>query len=731
MKNNTKRTTLAALFACAFAAASFGAVSLNVASATDETPVTMPTLPDKFTMSETASLRLETEENPDIDFGLRFKTSVDQEWFNGLTNPQVYTLLVPTDMLTGELKKDTENTITVDVNEDKKFAVGDETYVFGTVLTDIPDDAWGREISARSYIVIGEEIYYTPVVEGTFASASRSVAYVANAALESDAEQWSATAQYLKTSVEVPTVRNIEVGSSSGILKFGSVVSTDVQAFLNENLTVTKTAGDDCFTVENGVLTANTEGAATFTVESEALGINETVTVSAYKRAYGTLVDFEHLDATDYVDVYEFHNTSIATYEGQNAVKVSTTGVGNQLGIVTTNVKTPEWYANFDTVTVKAAWVADDPSSVTDQTVNFYNKGALRGANGVTIEKTVVAADYSQNIVRNGVVRFVFKMEDNTGLVCPASMYFMGFTLGINDISNVGGTVNLYEKFHTDAEHATFKFGEEVIQNPEEYAGTVDGVITATISADGYADGTITANYNYIKKQAYGAVADFTNLDASAITACSPGNQADLSTNSVGAYDQDGVKGYYFTIDHTADASDAGKAEFYGIKFALPENASNFDTYSVTVKLVAATKNPSGGNVAWCLYGKTTTGTYRLTNKYVGTEFTHTGTIGDAYSKNGELVVYSKIQAATEVATATYVVTDIKLGYADVTVGSEFSWENYGLSASELTDVTFNGAAVDAATFAATEAGTLSFTVNKEGYLPATLTINFVALAAA
>ena len=97
MKNNTKRTTLAALFACAFAAASFGAVSLNVASATG----TVETVPESFTMSESASLRLETEENPDITFGLRFKTNVDQAWFNGLTNAQVYTLLVPTDMLGG------------------------------------------------------------------------------------------------------------------------------------------------------------------------------------------------------------------------------------------------------------------------------------------------------------------------------------------------------------------------------------------------------------------------------------------------------------------------------------------------------------------------------------------------------------------------------------------------------------------------------------------------------
>ncbi len=160
---------------------------------------------------------------------------------------------------------------------------------------------------------------------------------------------------------------------------------------------------------------------------------------------------------------------------------------------------------------------------------------------------------------------------------------------------------------------------------------------------------------------------------------------------------------------------------------------SNFQTYSVTVKLVSSTKHNGTTNVAWNLYGKTSPG-YNVSSKYAGTDtavFTHTGTIGDSSCGNGVLVVWADLRNAEQNAKATFVVTDIKLGYADVTVGSEFSWENYGLSASELTDVTFNGAAVDAATFAATEAGTLSFTVNKEGYLPATLTINFVAPAAA
>ena len=95
-------------------------------------------------------------------------------------------------------------------------------------------------------------------------------------------------------------------------------------------------------------------------------------------------------------------------------------------------------------------------------------------------------------------------------------------------------------------------------------------------------------------------------------------------------------------------------------------------------------------------------------------------------SNDGVFKARAYIAHTNYTITARFYITEIKFDIADLAVGDTFSWANYGIATNELSNVTFNGTEVtDLDTFNPTaEAGTLTFTVNKDGYAPMTFTIN-------
>ena len=178
-------------------------------------------------------------------------------------------------------------------------------------------------------------------------------------------------------------------------------------------------------------------------------------------------------------------------------------------------------------------------------------------------------------------------------------------------------------------------------------------------------------------------------------------------------------------IAFTLDGQSEKTAWTGGVGIYLSEEQLKFTSFSVTYVLVEETQT---GTANWRVHGNTN---YTLKDPGNNDKVTYTAALSSNITKDGELKTFLKIakeEHKANIVSAKFYITDIKLGFADITVGEAFSWANYGIDVSELSGVTFNGEAVaDASAFAATEAGTLTFTVNKAGYVATTFTINVVA----
>lgn len=723
MKKTTKKVIIASIFACALAAVSIGASNVNVVSAstvsTDDGT--------HISMVDGAALRLENEELG-TGFGMRFKTQIDKAWYDTLENPQVYTILLPTDMLAAELTADTANIAKADIDESKKYAV-DDNYRFNAVLTKIPEADYSREISVRSYITADNLAapLYSPLATGAYDSIARTVVDVASKAVVDNADKFAAVEKYLITGVS--TERYLEVGSSSSAkLSFAEGTSAAAQEILNEKYPLTVTGNDNENVVsvaEDGTLTANTTGTANITVKNEELGFNATVTVNAYQRAYGTLVDFNHLDTSDYVVTEQASEVNVAEYNDVPAIKISTSGEVTEastdklLFMANSPLALPEWYDNFDTVTVTAAWVADVE---TKQQAYIYNESALQCKSGETITVTMDREALKNKIAKNGAIRmyaqYRYAMSNELGNYdIPSSLYIMGLELGINDIESAGETVNLYDKFHND-DIASFTFkpmvGEATtIENPEAFVAKQDGVITATIRADGYAEGTVTANYDLLTS--YGTVVDFTNIiEADQLN---PQNEAEYDVIPL----DNGQQVIAFTLENTVKQGNGG------VRIKIPDeyfsdNVCLFTTFSFTCRL-ALEEQSSTDTTNWRLNNS---GNAVDTLKNTGDEVTFTGTIEEHKVSGNYIKCYVVLKHPNVATKGTFYITDVTLGFADLAVGDTFSWANYGIDVSELSAVSFDGTPVDPSAFTTETAGTLTFTVNKAGYAPTTFSINVV-----
>ena len=111
-----------------------------------------------------ASIR--TGSNAGLRFGFRFNSDlVNTEDVN------VGILVIPTDLLTGELTVDTAKVQNVKAAtcfpEGSKY-YADGAYSFAGVLTGIPTGSFDREITARGYIVIDGVTYYTETAATTY-----------------------------------------------------------------------------------------------------------------------------------------------------------------------------------------------------------------------------------------------------------------------------------------------------------------------------------------------------------------------------------------------------------------------------------------------------------------------------------------------------------------------------------------------------------------------------------
>lgn len=137
---------------------------------------------DSFEMVNGASIRLKT----DGSSGLRFTVGISKADYDNLAayNPVFGAVLIPTDLKGAALTLDTAKVI--NITAPAELTLIDDVYYYNVSLLNIPEDSFGRAISARGYVkftVKGVEyVYYT---DYTAANNSRSIQEVAQKIIDS------------------------------------------------------------------------------------------------------------------------------------------------------------------------------------------------------------------------------------------------------------------------------------------------------------------------------------------------------------------------------------------------------------------------------------------------------------------------------------------------------------------------------------------------------------------
>lgn len=116
--------------------------------------------------------------------GIRFQSLIKKTYYDGLAEGKKTGIaIIPADLLQGELNQETDKAMLLyaaaQAHDDEKYA---GYYVYNYALTDIPETSFGRKITARAFVKNGEEYIWADNVQ------SRSLAYVASAALQADSK---------------------------------------------------------------------------------------------------------------------------------------------------------------------------------------------------------------------------------------------------------------------------------------------------------------------------------------------------------------------------------------------------------------------------------------------------------------------------------------------------------------------------------------------------------------
>lgn len=137
---------------------------------------------DSFEMVNGASIRLKTGGSS----GLRFTVGISKADYDNLAayNPVFGAVLIPTDLKGAALTLDTAKVM--NITAPAELTLIDDVYYYNVSLLNIPEESFGRAISARGYVkfTVGgvEYVYYT---DYTAANNSRSIQEVAQKIIDS------------------------------------------------------------------------------------------------------------------------------------------------------------------------------------------------------------------------------------------------------------------------------------------------------------------------------------------------------------------------------------------------------------------------------------------------------------------------------------------------------------------------------------------------------------------
>lgn len=212
---------------------------------------------DSFEMVNGASIRLKT----DGSSGLRFTVGISKADYDNLAayNPVFGAVLIPTDLKGAALTLDTAKVM--NITAPAELTLIDDVYYYNVSLLNIPEEGFGRAISARGYVkftVDGVEyVYYT---DYTVANNSRSIQEVAQKIIDSGnldeftVEQREIIRKFAGTFTQsnvaalgkaggYPRIISLKNGDIFMTYSSNSAISTDNGAnFINPSKVVTKTA---------------------------------------------------------------------------------------------------------------------------------------------------------------------------------------------------------------------------------------------------------------------------------------------------------------------------------------------------------------------------------------------------------------------------------------------------------------------------------------------------------
>ena len=150
---------------------------IAVSAEENDCPVTLELL-------DGASVRLNADQS-----GLRFETRVKTAELEALgAEYEIGTLILPTDMMSGDLTLENANALKLsNKTEGAKLVVDGEYTYFYAAIVDIKAQNYARAFSAVSYITVGDKTYYT---EYSAANNSRSIYGVAAEAFQDTAKAY-------------------------------------------------------------------------------------------------------------------------------------------------------------------------------------------------------------------------------------------------------------------------------------------------------------------------------------------------------------------------------------------------------------------------------------------------------------------------------------------------------------------------------------------------------------
>ena len=367
MKNNVKK-----LFTAMAVSLCLGCVAVGVDALQTNDVNALQTNDEVFRIVEGASVKVNTDEHTS---GIRFTFLVEEDYFDttvsGSDTVTINTAVVPTKMIDGEVTAENllatasaeKETITADkwtkvykwdldgdgVAESEVDENGDTWLTSYAYLYDLPATAYNWDISAVGYIAVDGEVQYVTSVQ------TRTMSYVASAALYDETEDWNESQTNTLCAYLEGYDYNLTLGGSSATLMatdgetvYDVTTSAKISVTTNAVVPVTYHSDNEAVATvdKNGNITPVGGGTATITVSTNRILPENTTSSNETATFDVTVYDYYEIDTTAEFFAMETNNAYVH-YALTNDIDFSDVLVNSSTDTLCVGMKE---FGNLDTV---------------------------------------------------------------------------------------------------------------------------------------------------------------------------------------------------------------------------------------------------------------------------------------------------------------------------------------------------------------------------------------------